>query len=218
VPTTTYESVERVKPSRTGWYDVTDPAYDTKYWTSEKDELLRRTMLETDHGRLNQFDQVAALHFPDRRGRDIRMRWNTWVKPRSLLVDAEQKTALNMKKRARGSLVLLNGRYCRIPGGGKECIEERRGMPSALEICTEQMKLAWEESKKRMEGKQFSDGWMSKTGVLRMEQVEWNQSEDCVLVESFELLGPQWARIAKSLNLTRRSPAECRERLEQLYS
>ena len=229
VPAKDYNGTDRVQPSHTGWYDPKDPAYCADYWTLERDQQLSQLMLESDLGRTNQYNLIAQRYFPERNERDVRMRWNTWLRPRHLLVDKTQQDALKMKAKAQGHLELMDGRYVRVPRAiispahrqlrrvERHASNLKTGL-SSLTIMTQHLIDCEMDKKQHVEKKQLADHWMKREQVIRMDQVRWSENEDMLLMEAFELYGPQWERVAKSLEMTRRSAQECRERCEQLFS
>jgi hypothetical protein len=73
-------------------------------------------MLNTPHGRLHRYDAITATYLPHRRPRDVRMRYQTLLKPR-LVRGVEEREVLAMRKRVGEDVDVVGGRWCSVPRG-----------------------------------------------------------------------------------------------------
>lgn len=182
-------------------------------------------MNNSNEGKLNDYAKVAQK-FTGKTARDIRMRWNTFLRPKNFQYEKPHKEALWMKGQAQGNVEIVDGRWCYVPKASVTYLKQAKPLQhkerdrmsvshgvSSLAILSQSLHDI-ESSKPKSD--KLEAHWMRQEGVLKMDQIKWSVSEDLVLLEAFETFGPQWNRISQSLKAKKRLPSECRERMEQL--
>lgn len=258
---------QRVRPTVSGWIPKDDRAYDDMIWSKEEDERLARVVHTTAEGLTRQWRRLAALHFPDRRPRDLRMRYQTYLQAERRSKDRFVGDASSLKKEFGPDLTAFQGRWCVIPSGrptpepheaelhiqGEDMLQsvmeegqvwtgprlgqlskERQQQPgrylhsrtpreigmTSLDVAMQSLHEAEAWRRYQLSGKLAVKKAMSEAkqkGEVLLEEVGWLQEEDDVLREAFELYGTDWVVLSRTLRARRRTPAECRERMEQLH-
>ena len=117
IPLSTISQLPRVKPNIVGWVPADDPAYQDELWSKEEDALLARVIQETPEGLSRQWDRLAALHFPERSPRDLRMRWQTYLKPERNVRDRLTQDVSALRKKHGHQVTAFEGRWCLISSG-----------------------------------------------------------------------------------------------------
>ncbi|KAI3658116.1 hypothetical protein MP638_005055 [Amoeboaphelidium occidentale] len=233
IPWESFQNEPRVKPTRTGYVPKNDMAYEG--WSDAEDKKLVDIMMNSVDGKLRNYDKIATVHFPDKRPRDIRMRWNTYLRPQRMLVDKNVSELWKMKKAYGDEIEIIDGRWCHVPKGiaqyqpSDKYVSYRPYRPMArydtgltvLEIMSQ--KVAEQEELRRQKARASAESRnktfeSKKNDIVILEEVEWTKEEDMVLREGLEMFGNQWDKISNALRSRKRTPDECRERMELLCS
>lgn len=257
-----------------GYCPKTDPAYDPSKWSAKDDQLLSKCMKTTSEGQLQQWSLIAQRYFPDRRPRDLRLRWSTLLKHHDRSVPSSSDDIEFLKSQVKPStkqwdgVQQVNGRWCWVPKGWatphpseqtlstastspllhiqgdgqiiakndkkQESILQR---PAHLTVGWTALDLACQqlaETVHQMQEQQRSRPWLEKTkessssDECKMETAaatwldqqannsRWLEQEDWVLREAVEVYGRQWDQVSKALKIRKRTPDECRLRMEYL--
>lgn len=103
------------QPTRSGYINRDDPAYNDS-WSKEEDALIVQLMHTTAEGRMQNFDKLTAEHLQHRRSRDVRIRYQTLLKPR-MVQTVHEREVVQMRKVHGNDLQPVNGRWCVVPSG-----------------------------------------------------------------------------------------------------
>jgi hypothetical protein len=113
-----------VEPTVSGWVPADDPAYfsDAPHqavsWSEEEDRLIARLVQTTPEGVARQWQRLCALYLPHRSARDVRIRWDTYLKPQQAVRDPRVQQLRAMRRHLpHGSLCVLDGRWVSVPYG-----------------------------------------------------------------------------------------------------
>jgi hypothetical protein len=249
-PWDAYEGTDRVQPTRIdGYVPANDRAYDSSKWTAQMDQELIRIMTTTEAGYLQNYSQILHHVTSDSPSsddsesgdkdlwkglseRDLRMRWNTYLKPRGYQPGRQVREVWEMKRKWGPGVQTVNGRWCMVPSPGtskagtasplnysQDQVRLRECGPTALEIAVQRLQEAEDDRLYAVDADREARKErrrQRREGYLNLDEVQWVEEEDLVLREAFEAFGNDWDRISRALSPRDRNADECRERLEFL--